>query len=66
MTTLLTKQEAAQKLRISLRTLDRHVEAKAGPPVTKIGSRILFSAEGLEDWIRKQQVSGAAGTTGAL
>ena len=49
---LLTKPEAAEIVRVTPRSLDKYVAAGTGPAPTRIGGRILFRADVLEEWIR--------------
>ena len=46
----LTQNEAAELLRISPRTLERHRVAGTGPRFVKAGRRVLYSQADLEDW----------------
>ena len=58
--TLLTKPEAAQRLRISERHLDRLHEFGRGPPRVQLGERrIAYPLDGLIGWV-KQHTSPAA------
>jgi predicted DNA-binding transcriptional regulator AlpA len=57
---LLTRAEAAQKARMSPRTLDLQVKAGTGPAVTRIGGRVLFCSDEFESWVRRQTVQPAA------
>ena len=49
--TLLTKREAAARLRVSERTLDRALASGTGPTVTRIGSRVMIREDHLDAWI---------------
>lgn len=49
---LVTRQEAAQLLRISLRTLDNLVSRGVIPEPLRIGGRRLFHFEQLDRWVR--------------
>ncbi len=52
------KKDVADKIGISIRTLDRWVADGAGPPSVKIGGLALFPAEELDDWIRNLKLTG--------
>lgn len=51
---LLTVNEAAARLRIKPNTLRRWVCEKKIPHV-KLGTRVLFRAETLEEWVKKNE-----------
>lgn len=52
---LITRQEAASLLRVSLRTLDNLIERGQMPrPVRLGGRRLFFHREQLDVWIRRQ------------
>ena len=44
---LLTKAEAAKRLRLSVRALERHIAGETGPAVTRLGGRVLFQEASL-------------------
>lgn len=46
----LTQNEAAELLRVSPRTLERHRVAGSGPRFIKAGRRVLYRAVDLETW----------------
>ena len=48
--TFLTQAEAADLLRISPRTLERHRVAGTGPRFVKAGRRVLYRRSDLEEW----------------
>ena len=50
---LLTREEAADRLRVSTRTLD-DLEASGRLQATRIGRRVLYHAEALDAFVRKQ------------
>jgi excisionase family DNA binding protein len=52
--TLLSKKDAAARLNVSSRTLDRHIEAGVGPAVVRIGSRVLIPADALAAWVAER------------
>ncbi|MDP4006316.1 AlpA family transcriptional regulator [Methylobacterium sp. NEAU K] len=47
---LLTQREAADALRISSRTLERHRVAGTGPIFVKLGRRVVYRAHDLAAW----------------
>ena len=49
---LLTRFEAAQALGICERTLDTYTKDGTIPSL-RIGARVLYSVQALEDWIKK-------------
>jgi excisionase family DNA binding protein len=48
---LLPKKTAAARLGISVRTLERQIDAGTGPAIARIGSRILFPEDALAAWV---------------
>ena len=48
---LLTQQEAAEATRLSPRTLERHRLAGTGPKFVRLGRRVLYRREDVEEWI---------------
>jgi hypothetical protein len=46
-----TKPEAAAKVRINLRSLERRIEDGSGPRVTRIGRRALIREDHLVEWL---------------
>jgi hypothetical protein len=48
---LLNQREAAERLRLSERTLERFRLTGDGPPYVKAGRRVVYRAEDLERWI---------------
>lgn len=48
---LLTKQQVAQRLNISLRTLYRFIQTGEIPPPVKLGSLSRWRSDVLDDWI---------------
>jgi len=52
---LLSKKEAAEKLHISTKTLDRFRENKAGPPYLMVGGQIRYKLSSLYKWINSQE-----------
>jgi Helix-turn-helix domain len=51
----LTQEEAAAALKVCDRTLDRWRRLDEGPPVTKIGRRILYRRSSLHAWLRARE-----------
>jgi predicted site-specific integrase-resolvase len=47
---LLRTQEAARFLGISIRTLEKHRTYGTGPTYRKVGGRVLYTVEDLQDW----------------
>lgn len=48
---LLTKDEAADRLRVSIHTLNYWLKVGAAPPSARIGRRRYFKAADLDAWI---------------
>jgi hypothetical protein len=51
----LTQEEAAAALKVCDRTLDRWRRLDEGPPVTKLGRRILYRRSSLHAWLRARE-----------
>ena len=52
---LLTEAEAARRLRVSQRHLQRLVELGEGPPRTRLGDRrVAYPLDGLITWVRQR------------
>jgi excisionase family DNA binding protein len=51
----LTQDEAAAELKVCRRTLDRWRQLGEGPPVTKVGRRILYRRTSLQRWLAAQE-----------
>ena len=51
----LTQEEAAAELKVCDRTLDRWRRLDEGPPVTKLGRRILYRRSSLHAWLRARE-----------
>jgi excisionase family DNA binding protein len=64
MATLLTQREAARVLRLSERTLERSRVSGFGPPFCKLGRRVLYRAEDLDQWITARVVGSTSPTGG--
>ena len=52
----LTPDEAAERLRIPVKTLANWRTKRVGPPVRKFGRRVLYPLDQLEQWERDQTV----------
>jgi DNA-binding transcriptional MerR regulator len=51
-----TKEQLADQLKRSTRTLDRWDALRVGPPVTKLaGGRRLYARASVVDWLRQQE-----------
>ncbi|ARJ65053.1 hypothetical protein WV31_04935 [Magnetospirillum sp. ME-1] len=50
MSTYLTQREAAEALRLSERTLERHRLTGTGPRFVKAGRRVLYRPADIEAW----------------
>ncbi|MGO9326693.1 MAG: helix-turn-helix transcriptional regulator [Steroidobacteraceae bacterium] len=59
LTDFLEQDEAAAELKVCSRTLDRWRRLGEGPPITKLGRRILYNRSSLRAWLgaREQQRS---------
>jgi hypothetical protein len=51
----LTQVEVAAELKICERTLDRWRRLGEGPPITKLGRRILYRRSSLQAWLRGRE-----------
>ncbi len=51
----LTQEEAASELRVCRRTLDRWQRLNEGPPITKIGRRVLYRRSSVQAWLRERE-----------
>jgi predicted site-specific integrase-resolvase len=58
----LTQDEAAAELKICERTLDRWRRLGEGPPIIKLGRRILYRRSSLQAWLRGRERQGSAVT----
>ncbi len=59
-TTFLTQNEAAELLRLSPRTLERHRVAGTGPKFTKLGRRVVYRVSELETWATERTFASTA------
>ena len=51
----LTLEEAAAELKVCERTLDRWRRLDEGPPITRLGRRILYRRSSLLAWLRARE-----------
>ena len=51
----LTQDEAAAEMKISERTLDRWRRLGEGPPITKLGKRVLYRRASVQRWLAGQE-----------
>ena len=56
----LTQEEAAKVLRLSGRTLERHRWSGTGPRFVKMGRRIFYRPEDIEDYTAERTFSSTA------
>jgi hypothetical protein len=56
----LTQDEAAAELTVCERTLDRRRRLGEGPPITKLGRRVLYRRSSLHAWLRSHGQRGNA------
>ena len=56
-----TEREVAEEIRASPRTLIRWRELGIGPPVTKLGRRILYRRSSFAAWLAQQERVNASG-----
>lgn len=50
----LTKDELAESLGVSVRTLDRWHLLRVGPPRTRAGKKVLYHRAAIIDWLQHQ------------
>ncbi len=65
-TTFLTQNEAAELLRLSPRTLERHRVAGTGPKFTKLGRRVVYRFSELDTWATERTFTSTAEADEAL
>lgn len=51
----MTRAELAADLHVSIDTLARWETRRIGPPLVRVGRRVLYRREGVRDWLRKQE-----------
>lgn len=52
---LLTKAEAAKKIKSTKRTLDRLHSKREGPPRTVLGGRVYFRESSVREWVLSRE-----------
>jgi excisionase family DNA binding protein len=52
--------EAAEFLRISVSTLERFRQTGEGPPYVKLGGRVLYREQDLEEYIKRHVIRSTA------
>lgn len=57
----LPKDETAAELKVCERTLDRWRMLGEGPPVTKLGRRVLYRRSSLQAWLAQREHPGPGG-----
>jgi Helix-turn-helix domain len=55
-----TQKEAAAELMVTERTIDRWRRLREGPPITRLGRRILYRRSSLQAWLRARERQGTA------
>ncbi len=58
---LMPRETAAQRLGVSTKTLRLWELDKKGPPVTRIGAKVLYEEAALERWLAKLIAKAEAG-----
>ena len=64
----ITETEAAARIGVSLRTLQRYRAAESGPAYSAIGGRLRYMPEDVEQWLtdqRRSSPTGGAASPGA-
>jgi hypothetical protein len=61
----LTQDETAAELKVCARTLDRWRRLSEGPPITKLGRRILYRRSSLQAWLHARERHATATTVAA-
>lgn len=62
----LTQGEAAAELRVCERTLDRWRRLDEGPPITRLGRRILYRRSSVQAWLRAREHHGLTSTNSRI
>jgi predicted site-specific integrase-resolvase len=52
--------ETAAQLTVSVRTLERWRRLDEGPPITKMGKKVLYRRSSVEAWLRAREISSLA------
>jgi hypothetical protein len=55
MQTLLTRQEAAARVRVGVRTFDALLATAKGPTIVRIGRRVFVAEGDLDRWLAQQR-----------
>jgi len=50
-----TQKEAATELKVARRTLERWQRLREGPPITRLGRRILYRRSSLMAWLSARE-----------
>lgn len=53
----MTRAELAAELGVSTDTLARWETRRIGPPIVRVGRRVLYRREAVREWLRKQERS---------
>ncbi len=53
----LRREELAQQLRVSTRTIDRWQTLRCGPPRVAIGRTILYRLDSLRQWLQSRELT---------
>jgi len=59
----LTDKQLAEKLNVTLRTVQRWEALRCGPPRVKIGARVFYKIESVRAWIAAKEQQPAASAT---
>jgi predicted DNA-binding transcriptional regulator AlpA len=59
----LRREELAQQLDVSIRTLDRWHTLRIGPPRVSVGRTILYRQDAVRDWLQSQELTPAFANT---
>jgi predicted DNA-binding transcriptional regulator AlpA len=59
----LRRNELAQQLGVSPRTIDRWQTLRCGPPRVAIGRTILYNLDSVRQWLRSKEESATSGTS---
>lgn len=53
---MISREQVARELGLSVDTLGRWATQRKGPPVTKIGPKVYYRRESLEAWVLSQEM----------
>ncbi len=59
----LSREQLAEKIGKSVKTLIRWENDGKGPPVTRMGRDVLYSVPSFQSWLKAQERAGQASTT---